>query len=437
MPLSALNLERFGEHAPNFFVHSVDVELHGDLALVTGYGGLMIYDISESVEYLGRYNPGGGRGTPVYNCGAFEDIAFVTARENGMYLVDISDPANPSLIVGWRPQGESLEDAAYIGNGIIAVSAHGDGVHFVDVSQPDPPELLGTFDDVQNCWELAYDGESLLYIADGNGGLAIVDVSDETELVSRIETSGNAIDVKIEGDICAVAVGASGVDLFDVSDPAELVLLSNFDTKTYAGHIGFDGDIVAVADWNELLIYDVSDPAEPYLNGSRYTEYRAMGVDLRGESVYLADWSKVVGYRYGEIDGADIAFSTRRIVPPDGQLVDTTLTVYNFGQQQLEVSRIACTAERFEVDPVRFDLDSGDSIELSFSYLPHERNSYPLRFSSNDTDEPSASVSLETSGGIGIGDRAPDFTASILGGGDYRLSDMGGRIQLIIFWASW
>ncbi len=395
----------------------------------------MIYDISEDVEYLNRYLQGGGRGRPVYNCSAHEDIAFVTARGDGLYIVDISAPDRPTLITRWQLQDQSIEDAQYL-NDLLVLSAHGDGLYFVDVSDPNEPEVVSRYDEMTNCWELASDGE-LLYVADGEGGLVILNIDDEPEILSRVETSGTAIDVKVSGDLCAIAAGTAGVDLFDISDPTEPILLSTMNTPTYAGHIGFDSDLIAVADWEEVLVYDVSDPEEPILDGRRYTDYRAMGVDIRDDSVFLADWSKFIGYTYGEIDGADIAFSLRRIVPPNDEQLDTSLYVYNYGQQQLEVESITCNAQRFEVDPDRFELDSGDSVEVSLTFQPSERSSYPLRFRSNDTDDPTTSITLEASGGLGVGDEAPDFTARILGGGEYRLSDNRDRIQLLIFWASW
>jgi hypothetical protein len=434
--LLALNMERFGSHAPNFFVHSLDVELHGDLALVTGYGGLMIYDISDGIQFLNNYLPGVARDNPFYNCSAYGDVAYVTARGAGMYIVDISDPGNPELITRWQADGFSLEDAACFENRLI-ISAHQDGLFIYDVTDPREAEGLYTFEELENAWELALGDEGLLFVADGEGGLVILDVTDEPELLSRMETSGNAIDVKVSGDLCAVACGARGVDIFDVSDPTEPVFLSNFDTPTYAGHIGFDDGKIAVADWEEALVYDVSDPEAPILSGRHYTDYRSMGVDIRGDNVYLADWSKFIGYAYGEIEGADIAFSTRRIIPEGEDMIDTSLYVYNYGQSELVIRSLNCNAGNFEADPAQFNIQSGDSLEIALSYQPSESDSYPLRFRSNDTDDPSAAITLEAYGGLGIGDEAPDFSANILGGGNYRLSDMADRVQLIIFWASW
>ncbi len=432
----ALNMERFGAHRPNFFVHSLDVELHGDLALVTGYGGLMIYDISEGVEFIGRYASGGQRGL-AYNCCAQGNIVYAAGRElSSVFIIDISNPQNPIQFATWQSPGQSFEDCAVQGD-LLIVSAHLDGLYLLDVSNPRQPELTGRIEDMENCWELAIDDSDNLYVADGIGGLVIINIEEDPELISRSETAGGAIDVKVSGNRCAVAMGAAGVDVFDVNNPSEPQLIGHIDTPTYAGHIGFDGDLVAVADWNETLVYDISDPENIVLDGRRFTEYRAMGVDIRENRVYVADWSKFIGYNYGPIQGADIAFSTRRIIPAGEDDVDTTIFIFSQGTQNLVVQRIRCNAPQFVVDPANFELEPDDTLELAFSYQPHETSSYPLQFSSNDTDDPNSSITLEPFGGLSIGDEAPDFSSRILGGGNYRLSDTAGRIQLIIFWTSW
>lgn len=438
VPLWGLNMERFGIHAPDFFVHSLDVELHDDLALVTGYGGLMIYDISDGINYLNRYLAGGGRGEPFYNCKAAGNIVYVLGRGAGLYIVNITNPRSPTLIAQVRFENSALEDCDILDD-MLVLTAHGDGLFFYDVSDPRNPNMIGSLDDLENSWSVCFDEDGDLIVSDGDGGLVIVRYTDDgPEIVSRHETTGSAIDVRVDGDICVVAVGARGVDLFDISNPEEPTFLSNFNTPTYAGHIGLDGDLVAVADWDEVLVYDISDPENPVLDGRKFTETRAMGVDMRGQNVYLADWSKFVGYAYGEIDGPDIEFSTRRIDPVGEGVIDTSLYIYNQGHEDLEVTNITCNANRFEVDPDNeFSIEVGDSIELSFSWQSAANQSYNMRVRSNDSDEGSANIKLESSGGLGEGDRAPDFTMPLLGGGQYRLSDQGGRVQLLIFWASW
>lgn len=438
LPAGALNMEEIGRHRPDFFVHSLDVELHGDLALVTGYGGLMIYDISDGVRYLNRYLTGGGRNSAFYNCKAAGNVALVTARASGLYIVDIESPDNPSLITRWSPQNQSLEDCVYRDE-VLAVSAHQFGVYFLDVSDPRSPQPITACEGLVNAWGVVFDTGGNLLVADGEGGIAVVSFNgDEARILSRAATSGQAIDIKVSGDLCAVAVGADGVDLFDVAEPAEPVFITNFDTPTYAGHIGLDDSLVAVADWNEVLVFDVSDREHPVLDGRRSTEARAMGVDIRGTNVYLADWAPFIGYSYGRIEGPDIRFSTRRINPLGSELIDTSLHVFNDGHSLLEVRSITSNAPRFEVDPDAFSLEPGDTMLVEFAYLPDEGDrAYNMVVNSNDGDEPRLAVKLEGAGGISEGEAAPDFAAPLLDGGQYRLSDMRGRVQLLIFWTSW
>lgn len=434
-----MNMEKFGSHRPDFFVHSLDVELHGDLALVTGYGGLMIYDISDNdVRYINRYLFGGGRGIPFYNCTANEDVAFVTGRDAGLFIVDIENPQQPGLIRRWTHGNSSVEDAVYQDD-ILAVTLHQDGMIFLNVSELDNPDEIAALDDFENAWTSRFIDDDHLVVADGDGGLAIVRYNDgEPEVIARHETTGSAIDLRIDGNLCAIAVGAAGVDLFNIEDPEEPVFISNFNTPTYAGHIGLDGDLVAVADWDRVMVYDISNREEPFLDGFKFTEVRAMGVDLRGSSVYLADWAPFIGYAHGEIEGPDIEFSTRRINPNGDALIDTSLFVYNYGNSELEIRDITCPAQQFEVDPREFSIDAGDSVELEITYLPdNQGNTQNMRIRSNDEDEASVNIALEGAGGLSEGDRAPDFTAPLLAGGNYRLSDMRDRVQLLIFWASW
>ncbi|NQT33936.1 hypothetical protein HQ587_02000 [bacterium] len=437
-PVWSLNMEKFGSHTPDFFVHSLDVEIDGDKAYVTGYGGLMMYDISDNdVNYINRFTYGGGRGIPFYNCRVADDIAYVTARGSGFYIVNVSDPRQPSLITRLTFQDASPEDCDILGD-LLALTMHGNGIIFYDISNRNDPQVITALDDLENCWSVLFIDEENLIAADGEGGLVMISFVDENpEIVSRLETSGAAIDIRIDGDLCAVAVGAAGVDLFNISNLEEPAFITNFDTPTYAGHIGLDGDLVAIADWNEVLVYDVSDPENPVLDGRRYTEGRAMGVDIQGSSVYLADWSPFIGYAYGEIDGPDINFSTRRIVPVGDGVIDTSLLVYNLGHSELEVLSISSDAQQFSVDPDEFDLGAGEEIEIAFSYQPLDGRSNNMQFSSNDGDENRATIKLEGLGGLAEGDLAPDFTMPLLGGGQYRLSDQRDRVQLLIFWASW
>ncbi|MBM3326794.1 MAG: hypothetical protein FJY65_07415 [Calditrichaeota bacterium] len=436
---SALNLEKYAFHRPNFFVHSLDVELHGDLALVSGYGGLMLYDVAgDAITFLGRFAPGGGgRGSGVpYNATARGTVAFAAAREYGWYVVDISNPAAPSEIARWDEAGKSVENFA-IRDDLLAVSMHRDGVWFFDAADPARLEPLGELADLNNTWCVRFNDDGVMFIADDEGGLVVATFDGENaNVLARVETSGAAIDIRLNGDRCAVACGAMGVDLFDVSEPGNPRRLSNINTPTYAGHIGFDGSLIAVADWNEVLVYDASDPEHPFLDGRRPTETRAMGVDLRGDQVFVADWRDFLGLRYGPVAGADIDVSTRRISPGAAERIDTTLAVFNTGGSNLNVRVVNGNAANFSADPVVFTVAPDETVAVAIAY-DVSADDATINIRSNDRDESTLAITLDGNGGLGVGSEAPDFTAPLLDGGQYHLADMAGRVQLLIFWTSW
>ena len=93
------------------------------------------------------------------------------------------------------------------------------------------------------------------YLANGNDGLAIVNVKDTENpyLESQIDTNGYANAVFVYNDIAFVADGNSGLQIISIKDKANPEFLTNFDTKGYASDIFVDDKNVYIADGNNGL----------------------------------------------------------------------------------------------------------------------------------------------------------------------------------------
>lgn len=100
--------------------------------------------------------------------------------------------------------------------------------------------------------------------------------------------------VKVEGDLAYVAAGSAGLAVYDVTDPAEPVLLGMADTPYFAMDVDLDGDHAYVADWHSpgFCVVDVSDPHAPALVGSEgntsYPNYWKVAVAVP-DTVYVID----------------------------------------------------------------------------------------------------------------------------------------------------
>ena len=104
-------------------------------------------------------------------------------------------------------------------------------------------------------------------------------------------TSGQAKDVVVAGNLAYVADGTAGLQVIDVSNPASPVWLGGYDTSGYANGVALAGNYVYVADGPAgLQVINVSDPAHPVRTGGclLYTSDAAddlLCVDLGGRRI--------------------------------------------------------------------------------------------------------------------------------------------------------
>ena len=100
-------------------------------------------------------------------------------------------------------------------------------------------------------------------------------------------------------------------------------------------------------------------------------------------------------------------------------------------------SLILNSSDTVRMDPFFYHSDD----YLCFEYIQELENKYIESKSENvtviDTDRPNADTGNGTPKELAIGDVAPDFTATLVNGGTFRLSDYDNKIVLVNFWATW
>ena len=130
--VNSLNLTLTDYHDP-IANHILDAEVVGDVLIISALiQGIEFYDISNpgNLNHLTNFtlSNGGGGGSIKSNCvRATENYAYFTSSD-GLYVVNISNPANPQnqgLISG--TSNLNLENLDLYNNA-LAVCAHNDGV---------------------------------------------------------------------------------------------------------------------------------------------------------------------------------------------------------------------------------------------------------------------------------------------------------------------
>jgi hypothetical protein len=141
--------------------------------------------------------------------------------------------------------------------------------------------------------------KDIAYIAQGEGGLGIYDLSDPSRplLIGTYNTDGSAQDVQVRGNYAYIADKYLGLKIIDISSPALPVLVGSIDTPGIATKLALYGDYVYMADYGRgLLAIDVSNPASPTIKHDYDTDGRALGVTISadGNTAYVADRSALL-----------------------------------------------------------------------------------------------------------------------------------------------
>ncbi len=227
--------------------------------------------------------------------------AFITSREDGMFIVDLRDPSQPKLAHHYDTA--ELATAIAVSGDVAAVGNRFAGIELLDVSQPASPKHLATL----RCGEvqsLVFHGTWLYAGTWSEKAVAVIDVRNPWKplLVKTVPLDGKGDGLDVHGNLLAVATGhhargkgypkpgdaafgsGHGIEFFDIADPAEPKRLSGVKFPPFY-RLGMDmwGVVLAgghafVNDThNGFFLLDVRDPMKPRRVG--WTQLPLLGKD--------------------------------------------------------------------------------------------------------------------------------------------------------------
>lgn len=203
-------------------------------------------------------------------------------------IVDVSDPALP-VRLGFldSPWGQSSLD---VGGGFAYVA--GPALAKIDVSDPTSPVEVGFFDfeelPLETAKGLEVEGDYAYVISDIDGQneelIRIFDVSGEDPLPAGSVEFPYHLNQLAARDSYVYAVGMFGLWVVDVSDPGSPSVVANVSLGNQGTDIGLVGDIAVVGVLERpSVIFDISDPASPVL----VTEGPSVaGFEISGDLLY-------------------------------------------------------------------------------------------------------------------------------------------------------
>ena len=437
-----LTLTDFHNPAAN---HILDAEVVDNVLIISAMiQGIEFYDVSNSgiLIHLTNFHlasSGGGGGTKSNCVRALGNYAYFTSS-NGLYVVNIVNPANPQSQGSIAGTNNLILENLDIEGNILAVCAHADGVLLYDISNPQNPSYTGTIE-TNNAWAVVLSG-GYAYIAD-NENILIVNVNDiySPSLISEFQTTNAVKDLVVNNNYLYAALGSGGVAIYDLVDPQNPQFLDNYNTTTMAHRIAISGDKLAVADWDDVEILKWNGTTLE-LVGYKNTGNRTMAIATKDEFIYSAEWASVQIFKFGEITDSDIDLSAWELNYPyveNNSSYSLLLDIINNGNETLTtIDNYTTNSEFTVVNPLTI-LDPGAMQTVEIIYTASNANaSGAYRIYSNDPDEPE--IICETNGnidGANIGEIAPDFELDYVanGSGSFNLSEHLGEVVVIAFFS--
>jgi hypothetical protein len=169
--------------------------------------------------------------------------AYVAADSSGFLVLDISYPTHPIEVGSVTPPGVALKVAA--GGGVLYGSTS-QGLYLIDVSVPAAPTVIASYPIYGSTVAL---GGPNAYILEGGTGLRIYDVSNPKSpaLLGSVALLTGGTDIVVVGQFVYLAGGEGGLQIVDVSNPSVPTLVGGSYQVNDTNAVASDGEYVYLA----------------------------------------------------------------------------------------------------------------------------------------------------------------------------------------------
>jgi len=450
---------------PDHLMDAIGINSHR--AIVAGNRGLALLDIdpqsnNELLPYFDRLT--GVNARDLY----LKDSTYVFVNihrgesqgQYGFAVVKLNSD-KLSLVKTIEEFGVLYEKMCVQGN-YLYIAAHNKGFRIYDIQNPENTVLTGRLDEGFVDAFAVDVANDTAYVADGAGGLKIVDVSDKSQPVlldgENLETAaGTAESIAIKNGYIFMASGGAGIAVYKAGD---LKSRQFYPVGGCAEDMCWVGDYLAVSNMHGLVILRPNACGELAIVARENAHRRGSSAKLRismgigvapGNRLLCANWNFMDVYKLVSADSSnqpDINCNVQRIrFSPEGGTKQ--VTVKNSGRGVLNITEVRSLSSVFTTDFTGASLLPGDSVFFDIHYVKssNDQDASIIGLKSNDPDEDILPIQVfgKTSF-LDPGEDAVDFTlpsyiidpvTGQLTEELFTLSEHKGKVIWFSVYASW
>jgi len=224
--------------------------------IASGAGQTDIYDIRDPHAPQHLSNVGEGFGL-VWDVALQGNYAYtVRYAPRGMSVVNIAEPANPSII---SFAGINDDPSGLCVSGDFAYLAAACGLHVIDIRDPYSPQEAAIAPDSGAVHVAVLSDHA--YVTISGGYFCVVDITNPQvpRVMTYVHTGGYVDGIATANDHVLVAAGNGGLQIYDVSNPEVPIESGYYEGTIWASKVAGNGPYAYVASENHLEILDCSD----------------------------------------------------------------------------------------------------------------------------------------------------------------------------------
>ena len=250
-------------------------------------GELLVAEFRErgEPEVIGRYR---FSENPVTEMEFIDGLLFMAEQDFGLRVIDFTEPSGPRQAAEYRAAGQIVD--LYINGKIAAMLLDGRRIVVLDVAQSDDMKTVYDVTLPQKGASIFVNGRHGL-LSGTESGLMSINLSraGAAVILDSFVTGGSGEELIVAGGKAYVADGAGGLAVFDVSDERQIKWLGSSNTRSLFNDIALHGErAVVTKDYTTLQMMDLKNSALPLVR----TAYKPGGVisDIAfdGSVVYVA-----------------------------------------------------------------------------------------------------------------------------------------------------
>ena len=232
-------------------------------AYVVNNQGLVILDVSDPDR---PKKIGAVKGlSPSFAVDLTGHFAYI-GGEGGLAVIDVADPKQPRVI-GQFLRGETINVLKIAGDNAFLINSE-NSLKVLAINDHERPQEIGEFNDGGRYYYHALGRrDDILYLADLEQGLELIDVSDprSPRKILTVPGTEGSDSVFIERDILVLNFPEKGPVVFDISDSRSPLRYENiFDEDEVLRVISLNSDYLVVKlNGERVTVFKISDPFQP------------------------------------------------------------------------------------------------------------------------------------------------------------------------------